>query len=290
VIRVPVPVTDRAAWKAANPGLGLFRSLEDVEVQARKAKRLPSAENGFRNLILNQRVTRFTPFISPSVWGETGGKVDESAFYEGPVWGGLDLSTTTDLTALVLVAFKGGRWHVMSLFWTPLDTLDARADRDRAPYDAWVRDGWLQATPGVAVDYSFVARDIESLTDGMDLRAIAFDRHKIKYLQKELEAIDVNLPLIEWGQGFVSMGPAIDVTEIEFLNKRVRHGSHPVLTMCAATAVIKKDEAGNRKLDKSKSTGRIDGMVALAMAMGAALAKQAEEKGSLDDYLESLRA
>ena len=289
-IMVPIPVTDRKGWRASNPGLGIFRDLTDVETQAAKAKRLPSAENGFRNLILNQRVTRFTPFISPSVWGANSGEPDESAFYDLPVWGGLDLSTTTDLTALVLVAHKAGLWHVRSIFWTPEATLAARAERDRAPYEAFVRDGWLQATPGVAVDYEVVARDIASLTDGMDLQAIAFDRHKIKYLQRELERIDVELPLKEWGQGFVSMGPAIDVTEIEFLNDRVRHGGHPVLTMCAATAVIVPDAAGNRKLDKSKSTGRIDGMVSLAMAMGAAMIQPQDGSGGLDDYLASLAA
>jgi phage terminase large subunit-like protein len=287
---VPIPVTDRKAWKAANPGLGIFRSLEDVEVQAAKAHRLPSAENGFRNLILNQRVTRFTPFISPGVWGDTGGEVDESAFYEGPVYGGLDLSTTTDLTALVLVAQKAGRWNVIPTFWTPEATLVARSERDRAPYDAWVRDGYLQATPGVAVDYSFVARDIAALTEGMDLQMIAFDRHKIKYLKKELADLDLDLPLQDWGQGYVSMGPAIDVTEIAFLNKQVRHGRHPVLTLCAAQAVTVKDAAGNRKLDKSKSTGRIDGMVALAMALGVAMAPTLNDTGGLDDYLASLAA
>jgi phage terminase large subunit-like protein len=290
----PIPVTDRKAWRAANPGLGIFRDLGDVETQAAKAKRLPSAENGFRNLILNQRVTRFTPFISPQVWGDAAGKIDETAFYNGPVWGGLDLSTTTDLTALVLVAKTtkpGGTWwwNVMCMFWTPEATLAARSERDRTPYDVWVRDGWLQATPGVAVDYEVVAKDIQGLTEGMDLREIAFDRHKIKILQRELADLDLDLPLREWGQGFISMGPAIDVTEIEFLNKRVRHGRHPVLTSNAAQAVIVKDAAGNRKLDKSKSTGRIDGMVSLAMAMGAALVRDSDDQGGLDDYLESLK-
>jgi phage terminase large subunit-like protein len=177
----------------------------------------------------------------------------------------------------------------MCMFWTPEATLAARSERDRTPYDVWVRDGWLQATPGVAVDYEVVAKDIQGLTEGMDLREIAFDRHKIKILQRELADLDLDLPLREWGQGFISMGPAIDVTEIEFLNKRVRHGRHPVLTSNAAQAVIVKDAAGNRKLDKSKSTGRIDGMVSLAMAMGAALVRDSDDQGGLDDYLESLK-
>lgn len=287
----PIPVTDRRAWKAANPALGVFRDLEDVATQADRAARIPSAENGFRNLILNQRVTRFTPFISPQVWADGGGAIDLQAFYNGPVWGGLDLSTTTDLTALVLVAQGADQvWNVKCLFWTPEATLRHRQERDRTPYETWVRDGWLLATPGVAVDYEFVARDIAAETEGMDLQEIAFDRHKIKILQRELARLDLDIPLRDWGQGFVSMGPAIDVTEIEFLNKRVRHGRHPVLTSNAAQAVIVKDAAGNRKLDKSKSTGRIDGMVSLAMAMGAALVRDpTDDSGGLDDYLETLK-
>lgn len=262
---------DRDAWATANPALGIFRSLEDVEAQSAKAMRMPSAENGFRNLTLNQRVTRFTPFVSPSVWKECGGPVDDSVFYDGPVWGGLDLSLTTDLTAFVLIAKRGDVWHIKPTFWTPESTLKDRGNRDRAPYEAWARDGYLNATPGAAVEYDFVARDIAALTDGMDIQKIAFDRHRMKALQRELDLAGVVLPFEPFGQGYVSMAPAIDRAEIEFLHRRVCHGSHPVLTMCAATAVIVQDAAGNRKLDKSKSTGRIDGMVATVMAMGVAM-------------------
>lgn len=278
---------DRKAWKQANPALGTFRSLEDVEAQAEKAKRLPSAENGFRNLTLNQRVTRFTPFVSPSIWKSGNGPIDREAFLEGPVWGGLDLSVTTDLTCLVLVTQKAGTWHVLPTFWTPEATLAARSQRDRAPYDQWVRDGFMKATPGPAVEYDFVARDIAELTAGMQIEQIAFDRYRMATLQKELDRADIALPLVPFGQGYVSMAPAIDATEIEFMHERVRHAGHPVLTMCAATAVVIKDPAGNRKLDKSKSTGRIDGMVSLAMAMGAAASSETiddsvyEERGLL---------
>ena len=260
---------DRAAWAAANPALGLFRSLQDVIDQSAQAMRLPSAENGFRNLILNQRVTRFTPLVSPTVWRECAGLPDDAAFTHGKVYGGLDLSATTDLTALVLIAFWEGNWHVRPYFWTPADTLAARARRDRAPYEAWARDGWLMTTPGVALDYDYIAADIRRITEGMDVASIAFDRHRMRVMQGALDRLDVKLPFVEFGQGYVSMAPAIDALEIEFLQRRVLHGGHPVLTMCAANAVVTKDAAGNRKLDKSKSTARIDGMVALVMAKGA---------------------
>ena len=219
-------LTDPKAWEAANPALGSFRSLTEIQNKASEAARMPSVENSFRNLYLNQRVTRHTPFVSPSIWKACAGPVDLQAFYEGPVYGGLDLSLTTDLTALVLMTQKDGAWHLMPVFWTPEATLVERSKKDRTPYDAWVRDGFMKATPGPAVEYDFVAKDIAEITEGMDIRKIGFDRHRMKTLQAELDRLDVKLPFEEFGQGFVSMAPAIDRAEIEFLHHRFRHGGH----------------------------------------------------------------
>jgi len=149
---------------------------------------------------------------------------------------------------------------------------------DRQPYDVWRDQGFLRTTPGATVDYEQVARDIAELTDGLNVKAIAFDRWRIDLLKKEFEALSLNLPLIPHGQGFKDMSPALDAVEAEFLNQRVAHGMHPVLTMCASGAVVTKDPAGNRKLDKSKATSRIDGMVALTMAFGAANSMIEEER------------
>lgn len=277
-------LNDPEAWRAANPALGTFRSLVEITNKAAEAARMPSVENSFRNLYLNQRVTRFTPFVSPSVWKACAGPVDLGVFKRRPVYGGLDLSLTTDLTSLVLVAEEDDLLHVLPIFWTPEATLTDRSKRDRAPYDAWVRDGFMKATPGPAVEYGFVARDIAQITEGMDVRKIGFDRHRMKILEGELERMGVVLPFEPFGQGFVSMAPAIDAAEIDFLHGRVRHGGHPVLTMCAANAVVTLDPAGNRKLDKAKSTGRIDGMVSLVMAKGvSAEANAAEPLSPWDD-------
>lgn len=258
---------DKKAWKAANPALGLFRSLADVEKQMSRAKRMPSAENTARNLILNQRVSTVTPFISKNVWDSNGGRV--LPFGDTPIYAGLDLSARTDLTALVLIGKVAGLWHVQPYFWTPEQGLFDRAKRDRQPYDVWVRQGYMQTTPGATVDYEFVAQDMAAILSELNIQAIAYDRWRIDLLRRELERIGVELPLFEFGQGFKDMSPAIDTMESELLNGRVAHGAHPVLTMCAANAVVTKDPAGNRKLDKHKATGRIDGVVALAMAMGA---------------------
>lgn len=262
---------DESAWRAANPALGIFRSADDLREQMTQAKRMPSAENSARNLLLNQRVSTESPFVSPDAWKACAGAVLPFG-PDTPVFAGLDLSARTDLTALVLVGRIAGTWHVMPHFWTPERGLLERAKRDRVPYDVWVRQGYLHTTPGASVDYEVVALDIGAIVAGLNLQAVAFDRWRIDLLKKEFEKLGAELPLVEWGQGFKDMAPALDALEAELLNGRMAHGGQPVLSMCAANAVVVRDPAGSRKLDKSRATGRIDGMQALAMAMGAATA------------------
>lgn len=260
---------DESAWKAANPALGLFRSLDDLREQARQAERMPSVANTFRNLILNQRVSLDSPFVSPDAWKACGGKVRFSDF-DGPVYAGLDLSARTDLTALVLVGQVDGVWQVQPHFWTPKAGLQDRARRDRAPYVEWAQAGLLRVCEGAAIDYEQVANDMAAILSDVDIAAIAFDRWRIDVLKRELERLGLDFPLVEWGQGFKDMSPALDALEAVLLNGEMAHGNHPVLTMCAANATVTKDPAANRKLDKSRPTGRIDGLQALAMAMGVA--------------------
>lgn len=263
---------DVDAWKAANPALGLFRSEDDLREQMQQAARMPSMSNTARNLLLNQRVSLDSPFISPDVWASCDAPPEP---FDGPVYAGLDLSARTDLTALVLIGKAGNVWQVRPYFWTPEQGIFERAKKDRAPYDVWAAQGFLRTTPGATVDYETVALDIAELLADLDVAAIAFDRWRIDLLQKELERIGIDLPLIPHGQGFKDMSPALDTLEAELLNGRIAHGGHPVLTMCAANAVATKDPSGNRKLDKSRRTGRIDGIQAMAMAFGAAYSSEA---------------
>ncbi|KGH17063.1 terminase large subunit [Comamonas thiooxydans] len=260
-------LTDEAAWQAANPALDLFRSRDDLREQMAQAVRMPSMANMARNLLLNQRVSTDSPFVSPDVWKECAA---EPLPFDGPVYAGLDLSARTDLTALVLVGQVEGVWQVQPFFWTPEQGIHDRGNRDRAPYAMWAQQGLLRTTPGATVDYSHVANDMLEILDGLDVQAIAYDRWRITILRRELDMLGVELPLVEWGQGFRDMAPALDALEAELLNGRIAHGGHPVLTMCAANATVVKDPTGARKLTKAKATGRIDGLQALAMAMGAA--------------------
>ncbi|MDK1019548.1 MAG: terminase large subunit [Actinomycetota bacterium] len=270
-------VLDEEAWVAANPALGIFRSREDLREQAEDAHRMPSAENSFRNLCLNQRVSTTSPFISQAVWKSCGAKPAPAPSPDVPVWAGLDLSSRKDLTALEIIQQHDGTWHVWSYFWTPEKGLAERSRRDRTPYEEWVREGYLRTTPGATVDFEYVAQEIAELLEGLDVVAVGYDRWRIELLIKEFERIDVELPLIPFGQGFKDMPPAIDALEADLLNGRIAHGMHPVLTMCAANAVTLKNPAGERKLDKSKATGRIDGMVALTIARGSVDMQQPDE-------------
>lgn len=262
-------VTDRKGWEQANPAMSSFRSRVELEQAAEKAARMPSFENSFRNLYLNQRVNMVAAFVSPAVWKMGNGRADDEVFLAGPVYGGLDLSSTTDLTALVLTARDHeGVVHVRPYFWMPQDSVIEAAKRDRAPYDVWVREGLLRTTPGKVIDYAFVARDIGALVADLPVAKIGFDRWRMDRMKMALDQAGISLPLEPFGQGYVSMSPALDALEADLLQGKVRHGGHPVLAMCAANAVAIPDPAGNRKLDKGKATGRIDGMVALAMAEG----------------------
>jgi phage terminase large subunit-like protein len=264
------PFSDEAI-RQANPHFDAFMNKEEVRDQAEIARRMPSAENAYRNLVLNQRVTVTSPLFSANVWESCSGEVSEDVFRTQPVYIGLDLSFVNDLTAAVAVAKDAdGIWHVRPMFFAPQTGCAERSHRDRVPYDVWAREGKITLTPGASVDYAYVARALGVMADSMRVIAIAFDRWGIKFLEPEIARLDRVLPMREWGQGYQSMSPSITALESEVLNGRLRHGGHPVLRMCAANAIVKMDEAGNRKLDKSKSNGRIDGIVALAMAMGCA--------------------
>lgn len=265
-------VLDEAQWRKANPALGLFRSFDDMQKQAEKASRMPSFENTFRNLNLNQRIAANSPFISKSAWLDCAGAtcpIEDCT----EIYGGLDLSAKTDLTAFVLYGYnpENETWNAYPKFWIPQKGILEKAKNDRVPYDIWEADGYLETTPGATVDLEFVAPQIVAMCAELpNLVAIAFDRWRIDVMKKELERIGAELPLVDWGQGFRDMSPALDALEGKILNGTLRHGGHPVLTMCASNTIVMKDPSGNRKPDKMKTTGRIDGMVALAMAAGIA--------------------
>lgn len=275
------------AIRQANPAYGDFLNAKEVQRQASDAKRMPSKEMAYRNLILNQRVSRESPFISQRVWNDNSAPPRAEDFVNGSVMG-LDLSRRIDLTALVYVGRgEDGQYSVNCEFFAPAKGVDDRSMSDRVPYDLWAKQGFLTLTPGNTVGYDYVAKRMVELCDEFGVDAIKFDRWGIPELKTQLTLIGAeDLPLEPHGQGFKDMTPALNALEAELLNSRIRHGGHPILTWCAANAVVDEDAAGNRKLNKKRATGRIDGMVALAMAIGGAIVQ--EEAGTLQDFLDSV--
>lgn len=258
---------DRDAWAAANPALNLFRSLEDMESFSEQAARLPSKEASFRWLYLNQRVEANSPYMSRTEW-------EANSTHPAPVdgakaWAGLDLSASRDLTAFVVVVPRDGGYDVVPHFFLPRDGIREKSQADRVPYDVWADQGYLTLIDGPVIRPDVVARHIAEASEVYNFEAIAYDRWRINDLKRELDDLGAVLPLLPFGQGFKDMAPALDRLEKLVAQRLLRHGGHPVMNMCAQNAIAVSDPAGNRKLDKSKSSARIDGMVALAMAVGS---------------------
>lgn len=266
------------AIRAANPHFDVFMNQDEVLKQASDAKRLPSMEAGFRNLILNQRVEARSPFINRTVWSENGAEPIDLTGEE--VWGGLDLSSVSDLTSLELVGKDGS---VQSTFWLPGDGIAEKSRADRVPYDQWAKEGHLLLTPGRAIEYEYVAEYLRGVFDRCKVQAIAFDRYNMRFLKPWLEKAGFTEKelekFVEFGQGFASMSPALRELEAKLLGKKLKHGNHPVLTMCAANAVaVDGPTAGTRKFAKVTEARRIDGMVALAQAVGVMPTESAPPK------------
>lgn len=273
-------IWDEEVWKLGNPALGDFRSLDDLRAYAARAKRMPSFEAPFRNLYLNQRVDAQSPFLARAEW--EGCKAEGPLLQPGePVWLGLDLSATTDLTALVAVSAENGD-RVQAWFWKPGALIGEHENRDHKPYAEWARRGWIETSPGRAIDYGFVAARIGEIAAEFRVLGLVYDRWRIEQLLREFSTLGVDayldekdmvssnaIRLIPWGQGFKDMGPAIDALEISVLERRFQHDGNPVLTDNFANATTVMDPAGNRKLNKGGTRFRIDGAQATAMAIGA---------------------
>jgi phage terminase large subunit-like protein len=259
-------VTDRKAWKAANPALGEFRSLADVEDFAKQASRLPAKENSFRWLYLNQRIEANSPFLSAGEWKANAGEPEIAPGMT--CWAGLDLSASRDLTAFVMVFPVDGVMHVVPQFFLPADGIREKSKQDKVPYAEWADKGLLTLIDGPVIVPAVVARAIAEASDRYDIQCISYDRWRINDLKREFDDLGLALPLHPFGQGFKDMAPALDRLERLVAERKLRHGGNPVMNMCAAGAVAVRDPAGNRKLDKAKATNRIDGIVALTMALG----------------------
>ncbi len=273
---------DQEQWKKANPALGTFRNTKDLEEQLKQASRIPSMEASVRNLLLNQRIALESLWLAPAVWKSCGEPIDLDVFRSGAhVAIGLDLSLRTDLTAAVLAARdEDGCIHLLPFVFAPESGMKDRELRDKAPYTSWTRDGHMIAVPGQTLDYEWLCQYMRLKLNDLSIRidSVHFDRWRIKELQSAAsrEGFAQEATWIEVGQGYQSMSPRIEAFETHLLQSKIRHGSHPLLNMAAANAVVVRDPAGNRKIDKSKATQRIDPLVAAVMSVGAFMEQETE--------------
>lgn len=267
-----VSLTDEMWWIYANPGIGQFLSYKKLRQQARNARDLPSKSNGIKNLHFNQRVSLAKMLLSAESWKGAQGKLNTKTRKTEPIDIGLDLSVRTDLTAAV-ASWRdpdSGPINVETHAFAPQNGVEARATRDKAPYERWAREGFLKLTPGSVISYEWVCEYLALAFAGCTIRSIQFDRYRVDLFKEAAKKTDLYAMVGEWvavGQGFVSMGVRVDAFEQEVINGNLRTGSHPVMNMAASNTVVAEDPARNRKPMKNKSTQRIDPIVAGLMSV-----------------------
>ena len=264
--------TDPAVWRKANPSLGITVGMDKVQAACASAMQNPTEENSFRQLRLNQWVKQSVRWMPMDKWDACATPVEAESLEGRVCYGGLDLSSTMDITAFVLVfppTEEDDPFAVLPYFWIPEENIDLRVRRDHVPYDVWEKQGYLQTTEGNVVHYGFIEAFIEKLGEKYNIREIAFDRWGAVQMVQNLEGM--GFTVVPFGQGFKDMSPPTKELMKLTLEKKIAHGGHPVMRWMADNIFIRTDPAGNIKADKEKSTEKIDGVIALIMALDRAI-------------------
>lgn len=284
------PFLDESCWPKTNPSLGETIQLPFLREQVIQARGMPSKESTVRRLHFCQWTQAYNPWISSDVWSNSNAKPVPLQELLGELCTvGLDLSSKNDLSALVLTfPHADGTVSVHPFFWIPEEGITQKENKDRVPYTTWARNGYITLVPGQTIDYGFIAEQIAAVMQDYQVYVLNFDRWRMPDLIRELEKIGLQwfeeeTPLKPHGQGYKDMNPAIEVAEDYLKEGKLRHGDHPVLTWCVSNAVITKDPAELRKFDKARATARIDGAVALAMALRGIAGDS--DNGELDEFL-----
>ena len=269
-----------ATWRKANPSMGVTFPESAIREACESAMQNPSEENVFKTLRLNIWTKQSIRWMPMEKWDVCNAPVDPSTLRGRPCYGGLDLSSTQDLTAFVLVfppVTTEEPYFVLPFAWVPEETVEQRSRRDHVNYDLWARQGFIQVTEGNVVDYDYIEQTILTLRDQYDIREIAYDRWNAAQLVQHLA--DEGLTMVPFGQGFKDMSPPTKELYKLTLEKKIAHGGHPVLRWCMDNVVVRTDPAGNIKIDKGKVTEKVDCAVALVMALDRAIRNK--ETGSV---------
>lgn len=266
---------DELAWRKANPSLGTVLKIEDLRAEVAIARELPSRQNAIRRLRLNEWTQQLVRWINMEVWAQGRAPIDAKTLIGRRCYAGLDLARINDLSSLALLfppAEDGERWKVLWRHWCPADDIEQRSRRDRAPYEVWRDQGHLIATEGNTTDFKFVEAEILDLASSYDIIEVAFDRTFAGEIVRNLA--DEGMTVVEFGQGFLSMGPAAAEFTRKLLARELQHGGDPVADWCASNVTVRTDPAGNQKPDKERSIERIDPIVALIMAVGRSMVEE----------------
>ncbi|WPC65274.1 terminase TerL endonuclease subunit [Rhodoferax ferrireducens] len=257
-----------ATWRKAHPGLGVSVQEDYFAAECAKAQAIPAYENTFRRLLLNQWTESDVRWMSMDAWDKCGTDLPDLTGRD--CYAGLDLSTTTDITALVLAFPIDGTVHLLPFFWVPSEGILKRSKRDRVPYDTWAKQGQIEVTDGTVIDYDVIRKRINELSEIYHIKEIAIDRWNATQLATQLAGDGFDI--VAFGQGYASMsGPTKELEKI-VLGEQLNHGKNPVLRWMASNVSIEQDAAGNIKASKAKSTERIDGIIASIMALGRVIA------------------
>ena len=276
--------TSEETWYKANPSLGHTIDIEKVRNACNSAKENPAEENAFRQLRLDQWVKQSTRWMPMEKWDACDYRIDLDELEGRECYGGLDLSSTSDITAFVLVfppRDEDEKYMILPFCWIPEDNLRLRVRRDHVPYDVWEKTGHLMTTEGNVIHYGFIEQFIEKLNERFHIKEIAFDRWGATQMVQDLEGM--GFTVVPFGQGFKDMSPPTKEMMKLVLEQRIAHGGHPVLRWMMDNVFVRTDPAGNIKMDKQKSTEKIDAAVATVMALDRAIRNSAGSGESVYD-------
>ena len=264
--------SDEQVWYKANPSLDVTVDVEKLRAAFNSAKENPAEENLFRQLRLNQWVKQSVRWMPMDAWDKCDSTVDPDELTGRECYAGLDLSSSTDITAFVLVfppTDENDKYYILPYFWIPEDNIALRVSRDHVPYEIWKQQGFLETTEGNVVHYAYIEKFIEKLGERFNIREIAFDRWGAVQMVQNLEGM--GFTVVPFGQGFKDMSPPTKELMKLVLEGKIAHSGHPVLHWMMDNVCARTDPAGNIKMDKEKSTEKIDGAVATVMALDRAI-------------------
>lgn len=271
-------------WLKVNPAIGYGVKIEYLRNKFIKALHSGEEEVAFKTKHLNMWTSSAKTWVRKDDWDVCNHGVDINDLIGRECYAGLDLSSTTDITALVLIFPNNSRFDVLCRFWIPKDNIKRRSTTDKVPYETWVRDGYITATDGRAVDYDYIYNQIIEDLGQFQIKFLAFDSWNSSDLRKRLEDSGLEDILLPFRQGFASMSAPVKEIETQVLKGALNHGGNPVLNWMMSNVAIAKDASDNVKIDKAKSSEKVDGMVALAMAFGAYMAAKKTDEAQISPY------